>query len=385
MKIYPPELISVAGWTECHYRIEFETPGLASENLLLAVSDTFSDWTSSRMEAPVMASLFLAMALGEPIRVTGPISPRFHYGMRQICNYFHMWYPNQLSRVDLLCDEFEQGSTKASNVATCFSAGVDTFYTLWSQQSDREPLTSHQINYGLFVHGFDISLDDYALYDRLAHIYEDSLAQVQVRLVRCRTNIRSLIESKVDWMTLHGAAIQAVGLFLQSGLTRLFIPSTNRVSLLNPPIGSNPYTDPLSATESLEFIHHGCEASRIQKIQAIADWPLAQKNLRVCFQTIDDYPNCGHCPKCHKVMAPLWILDRLHLFTTFPPNFDPSTMHAECFDSIDMSRYAPEQTYAEELSTLAESMGPKLRSRIPFPINKRDDHWIHRVFRRASI
>jgi hypothetical protein len=367
MRIYPGELRSAQAWTECRYRIEFETAGLGSETLSFSVPDAYAGWISDRMEAPVMALLFLAMALGEAVTVEAPLSPQFHYGLRQIQAYFHLWFPGTLSVVDLQVAGYEEPSAPAEAVAACFSGGVDSFYTFWHHRLESEPVANHRVGYGVFVHGFDIPLEDLRFYEKTAAGYEATLATQSVSLVRCRTNIRALIESRVPWITFHGAAIQAVGLFLQRGLRRLIIPSTNRYSLLNPPIGSNPYTDPLASTERLTFLHHGGEASRIEKILAIADWPVVQQHLRVCFQPPGAFLNCGVCPKCQKVMAPLWLAGKLDAFTTFPPGFDLAAMPPSCFKGINLKRYAPERSYAEELCDLAATMSPAALARIPVP------------------
>ncbi len=329
--------------------------------------DAYAGWISDRMEAPVMAALFLAMALGESVTVDAPLSPAFHYGARQIQKYFHLWFPDKLSMVALHAAGYEEAVTPAEAVAACFTGGVDSFHTLWHHRPETEPVANHRIGYGLFVHGFDIPLEDPRFYEEAAAGNEAALATQSVKLLRCRTNVRALVEPHVSWITFHGAAIQAVGLFLQHGLRRLIIPSTNRYSLLNPPIGSNPYTDALASTENLTFLHHGCEASRIEKILAVADWPVVQQHLRVCFQQPGAYLNCGVCRKCQKVMAPLWLTGKLDAFATFPPGFDLAAMPPSCFGGLNLKRYAPERSYTEELCDLARKVNPEALARIPVP------------------
>ena len=46
-------------------------------------------------------------------------------------------------------------------------------------------------------------------------------------------------------------------------------------------------------------IHHdGCGRSRNDKINAVAGWPVAADNLRVCWRNSDPSQNCGICEKC---------------------------------------------------------------------------------------
>lgn len=365
MWISPAARRSADGWITSTYTIRFDTAGREPAALTFAVPEAEADGISDRMEAPVMAMVFLAMALGEDLHVDAPLSPKFHYGLRQIQQYFHLWYPGVLKVVQIHCGGLEAGDEPGRETAACFSGGVDSFYTLWHHREATEPDPGHRLQYGLYVHGFDIPLEDAAFYRETAASYAHALASEGIGLLHCRTNLRPLLEPHVPWMTVHGAAIQAAGLFLQKRLGKLLIPSTNRYSLLNPPIGSNPFTDPLAATEALDFIHHGCEASRIQKIRTIAEWQPARDHLRVCFQKPGETVNCGHCKKCQKVMAPLWILGQLEAFRGFPAEFDPAAMTEACFADVDLTRFAPEVSYREELSALAARWRPEAQSLFP--------------------
>ena len=225
-----------------------------------------------------------------------------------------MWYPGKLADVDLVASGFAERESGGDCTACCFSGGVDSFYSLLRHLPDAEPDPAYRVGQALFVHGFDIPLAEKGFYDRLADRYEAALAPLGVELIRCRTNLREMLDPHLSWMTAHGAALQSVAHFLAAGLRRLVIPSTNRFSLFNPPIGSNPITDPQLSSERLELLHDGCDASRIEKIVAIADDPVAQRHLRVCFQPPGATENCGRCVKCQKTMLPLWAIGRLDRF-----------------------------------------------------------------------
>jgi hypothetical protein len=63
----------------------------------------------------------------------------------------------------------------------------------------------------------------------------------------------------------------------------------------------------------------------------------------------------------------LWVAGKLDQVTTFPPGFDPAAMLPACFAGVDLSRFAPERTYAEELRDLAATVRPHALSVLPFP------------------
>ena len=65
--------------------------------------------------------------------------------------------------------------------------------------------------------------------------------------------------------------------------------------------GSHPLLDPLWSTETLAFVHDGCEANRMEKVRRIAESPLLLEGLRVCVDDRGpDVYNCGSCWKMDK-------------------------------------------------------------------------------------
>ena len=77
------------------------------------------------------------------------------------------------------------------------------------------------------------------------------------------------------------------------------------------------------SSDHLQIIHAGSSCSRIEKLQMVADMPLVQKSLRVCFLVPQFDPhsgkvvNCGECEKCVRTIVGLEIMGKLNKFTTF--------------------------------------------------------------------
>ena len=63
------------------------------------------------------------------------------------------------------------------------------------------------------------------------------------------------------------------------------------------------------STESLQFILSDY-ATRIEKTKVIADDPIANKFLDVCFC----FNNCGKCSKCRRTLVTLDILGKVDNF-----------------------------------------------------------------------
>ena len=101
----------------------------------------------------------------------------------------------------------------------------------------------------------------------------------------------------------QGSALASVALLL--GFARAYIPAAYAYNQLIP-LGSHPLTDPLWSTETVQVVHDGAEARRVDKVVRIAADPAALANLRVCFESLND--NCGSCAKCLRTAIPLALI-----------------------------------------------------------------------------
>lgn len=354
MRIHPVEIAESGGRVTASYR--FETPSRpdAGGTLWFSVDERYRHWLVRGPEPAMAGLVFVAMALGEDLVVDEPVSPRFHYGLRQFMEFFHLWLPLAFRPVRIVVPEHVRASCPdAQAVVCCFSGGVDSFHTLYDHLGEAGLHPDYRPTHLFFAHGFDIPIGN-ATYDEIAGEFAGLARGWNLDFVGMSTNIRQVLDAHVPWLTGHGSALAASALLLADGVGTFVIPSTNRHSLQFSPCGSNPITDPELCTESLGIVHYGSHRSRIQKILAIAYRAEAQRNLRVCWQNIPGVRNCGQCVKCLKVMMPLALEGVLDQFTVFPPLPPWDRIDPKCFAPLDTSRYAPELTYAAELLELAE-------------------------------
>jgi hypothetical protein len=80
--------------------------------------------------------------------------------------------------------------------------------------------------------------------------------------------------------------------------------------------------DPLWSTDTVRFVHDGCEATRTEKVQHIAASPLVLATLRVCWPDWGEEYNCGSCEKCIRTMLGLHLAGALSRSETFPRSLD---------------------------------------------------------------
>jgi hypothetical protein len=268
----------------------------------------------ANLEAFIACALLPAMKEGVGLDLAGPASERLVSALPKIVDIHTAW-DARLSRVSLpdLVPAQKTGAP-SGRAGAFFSGGVDSFYTFLK---NRDHVTDI-----IFIHGFDIPLEREDLIRRAAEGVEGVAAEFGVGIVHVQTNIKSVLRSFVKWGTQgHGAALATIGHLLSPAFSRVYIASSCFYADLFP-WGTHPLLDPLWSSESIEFIHDGCEARRVEKIEFIAGFDAALRHLRVCYQNLEGMHNCGHCEKCIRTMISLEAAGKLSQCATFERRLD---------------------------------------------------------------
>jgi len=267
---------------------------------------------------------FLApcMYANEQLRIEAPISARLAESAERIQSLLTNWFPTILARVPLRFAEIRQNALERQGVPRvgCFhSCGVDSWYSCLKHGSDVTLL--------ILIRGFDIRNENDALWEQTRGRLEAAAQYLKAEAVPVETNLREIADvRRCSWTRnyrgdfwgkcLHGSNLAAVALCLQSLLRRTIIPSSfTRAQLF--PWGSHPELDPLWATEDMEFVHDGCEASRLEKIRSISECDVALSQLRVCYHNVPGRYNCCVCEKCCRTMIGLRLCGVLEKAASF--------------------------------------------------------------------
>ena len=279
---------------------------------------------SVRADAFAPTALLVAMYTGESLSIRGPISPKLAYGMLEYRNIFHTWSPKLFQMIDVKFDSIEpiihyDGQTA---VATAFSGGVDSFYTLWSHLDQNQDIPDARLTHGLFVHGLDLRLEDEINYLRTAEIYTDLFQHLGLELIRLSTNAYQFSEFRIPWTLFDGPPLIGAALLLSPFLRRFYTPSGMPSYNDLIPQATSPLIDHLLSTENLDVIHHGASVNRITKIAVLSDWSITHHHLRVCSdkQRLDGLKNCSACHKCYRTIAVLSLLNALPNYNNFDGN-----------------------------------------------------------------
>jgi len=271
----------------------------------------------TRADTGLALTLLPAMRRDVQLQVEGETSSRLLAGGVPMLQAIFSTWSRDLRHVPVHAKDLPQPADRGTGVACFFSGGVDSFYTLLA---NREAIT-HLI----FVHGYDLPLEAKELRTEASQAAQAVAAALSVELVEVETDWRRLVDPHVPWELSHGAMLASVGLLFQESFRTVLIASSHTYADLLP-WGSHPLVDPLWSTGLTEFVHHGADATRIDKCRLLAENEVAMRHLRVCWENRNGRYNCGECEKCVRTMVNLAAVGALERCETLPSRIEPAAV-----------------------------------------------------------
>lgn len=271
------------------------------------------------------AGLPIAMRRGEPLEVHGPVCAALQEGVEQFQRVFRV-FDRRLARIPVAVEKWiDPPAARAPAVGALFSGGLDSFYTA---------LTHPEIELLVLVRGSDIALDDDALWSETRQRLAPAAAALGRRLVTVETNVEALGRSHLPWVFHHGAALCGLGHLLSGAIGRLFVAASYTYRHLTA-WGSHPLLDPAWSTSRLDVVHHGCDATRVEKAALVAGSEPAMAALRVCLANRGGHYNCGECAKCTRTLVNFRIAGALDRCRTFARPLDLARVRRGAGTTVD--------------------------------------------------
>jgi hypothetical protein len=172
----------------------------------------------------------------------------------------------------------------------------------------------------------DIPLDNHAFRNEVAGRLHKTAKGLGQPLIQLETNLRELTDPYMPWLYAFGAALTACGWILSAQHQAFIMSAAFNVEEFQEGQadlheGSQPDLVEALSTRSVRITPFG-SIDRIGKLKAIADLPVVQQHLRVCWENRGGAYNCGACDKCLRTMAALAALCKLDQFTCFERDLD---------------------------------------------------------------
>lgn len=311
MILSPPEISEIGDEIQISVEVKFEKKQKFPKKLWFRFPKQYQPMMSIDSDPFLVGLILLAMNLKESIHVQGSVSKRVFSGLKEYQKIYQQWFPDLFETIEISCDHLRDDAPPKNRTQACaFSGGVDSFFTLIQL---RENLT-----HVLFMAGFDMPLNLSKSIQDLTSKYAVLIKKFGIQWISGSTNIRNFV-NRVDWTNAHGQALAASALFFKESWNQFYIPSSYTLKSY-PKWGTHPQLDFLLSSETMEFIHHGAESNRVNKLERIVQVPESYEHLRVCWIQDLGLKNCANCEKCIRTMIALKILKSLHLYTTFGEN-----------------------------------------------------------------
>lgn len=341
-----------------------------SENLFIEVPKRFKSFLYRDASPFLAAALLPCMKRNENIVVKGTIAKTQLQRLNKIMQTVIDWNVG-FNKIEVSVDGLTDENSQPKYSGSFFTAGVDSFYTFLKNKKS--------ITHLLLIHGCDIPLKDKTFFTEVESRIGKIARAENVTLLQIKTNMRDIIEPRLEWEWELGSALSAISLTLRNGLKQVFIPSGMHFNEVCP-YGTHPDFDPLWSTANQAIIHDGCEATRLDKVFAISHSKTAMQNLRVCCHIIRGKYNCNVCFKCLQTKIELVCANALQKAETFDKRIDLAAvrktyynvnLHFNAFGENALAYLRENNIQPELQEALAESLQ---RSKHPSLLRKSADY-----------
>jgi hypothetical protein len=321
MIIHQPEILHKDGYAILWSRIETDAkPPHFPDHIWYRVPERYLPFLHIQSDAFLVAGLLAGMYYGEDIQVRGTVSPRLAYHLDEYQFLLNFRSPKVVRPVSIQYERLAPLTVNPTGVGTTFSGGVDSLFTIWKHLPQNQPDPNYQISHGIFICGFDILPGENEYYQRMFRQYSKQASRIGIDLIELETNVMGALHQRMILSYFFGPVIVSAGLVFSGLFQRFYVPSSwDYYNLKKASHSSDPLIDGFLSTETLDIIHHGSTHRRVEKVEQIADWDVAQDVLWVCtdHKFKETSWNCSRCEKCFRTMIPLYSIGKLDKFKTF--------------------------------------------------------------------
>lgn len=287
-----------------------------------------------RADAFVTALIYYALATGEDIRCESPLSSDLLFGLNQMLIPL-LSHVDGFTPIAVKASEAATPSTVGRFVGTGMSMGVDSFHTLCEYTRSEVPEDYRLTHLTYFTVGADLwrlkAGQGHAQIKKCLREYEQIrrqrietargiAAEAGLSFVSVESNIGCFYEGAFEETHIFRTCSAAMA--LSEGIGKYYFSSTGlhhqdyNVRLRIDPAHYEQFLLPCLSTAKQRIINGGKPCTRIEKLETISGFPIAQQHMITCDQ---DTP-CYRCTKDYRTIIAIALLGKEREFAAC---FDP--------------------------------------------------------------
>lgn len=332
-------------WTRLVVDIDFGDvkTDYTEKTLWFAVRNENADMlTDETYDAFVLVPLYLAMYYHTDLHICGKMSKLLYQNIKWYVRQILCDFSPDLAMVDVKADGFGVVSGKGKLIGTGISCGVDSLCTIMDhfvKETDPDYRINSLFLFNCGTHGVYENPATYRLYEARYEMNKKAADELGLPVVQVISNADTFFWKQIGEQKVVYLAMYSCMYSLQKMIDKYYTSSGDSYqeeklfSKVKHNFDLGGFCEaqlvPLLQTEHTRLIIDGCQYTRSQKTEHIADWDIAQKHLNVCVNTTDG-KNCSMCHKCMRTLVPLEAMGKLEKFGGV---FDLSVYRAHAYQA----------------------------------------------------
>lgn len=283
-----------------------------------------------RLDAFLVGLIYPAMYYGEDIHLDGCVSKQLLLNMNHYTIPLLLSFSPACNPVKITAREVSSQNLSTNGIGTGFSAGVDSFCTIYDwfvQEEDPEYKINHLLFLNVGSHGpgknaikLEATRKKFLVRYENLKVFADEIGLDFIPLDSNLHQFHPWGHQKTHTLTSVSGILVFQSLFSRyyyasSGINYdLFFEYAKDYRDVDTGAYSDPILLPLLSTESTQLLSDGIQFVRPEKLQRILEYEPVQRYLNVCVNEKTQWENCSVCPKCCRTLMVLESLGKLDLF-----------------------------------------------------------------------